>query len=309
MAGPRQLAAPPTWTPRPYGLLSVVQMREPGTPPEHWRNGVTWQDLCGMGSLTYDPFCMVTGSGNDPAAKASNVTQSTYGATPFTVFGEFDCSPVGYSPEERRARAADALTRTEAFQVEQAFWTGTAGGDTGQVLPHLAANTAVVETTLPVVQMQCAVTTVTGSVVLDIVEGMQRLEAAFANCSATNGQGVIHAPLILGEAMAAWGLVKAQGEQLKTAAGNLVALGAGYPGTSPAGVALANVAWIYMTGPVFAYRSESFTYKESEMFDRSENTLKSIVERTYLLGFSCCCLPGVAINVGGDVTGQPLSAF
>ena len=58
------------------------------------------------------------------------------------------------------------------------------------------------------------------------------------------------------------------------------------------------MAWVYATGPVFAYRStpERFTYKES--FDRAENTAELIVERTYVLGFTCCCLYAVPILVG-----------
>ena len=67
--------------------------------------------------------------------------------------------------------------------------------------------------------------------------------------------------------------------------------------------------WIYATGPVFAYRGAPETFAFREMFDRTANTLKTIVERTYVLGYSCCCLPAIPVSVGGDITGQPLSAF
>lgn len=304
MAGPRQLVAPPAFTDRNFGLLSVVQPRYDEA-DQHWRNGVTWQDVCGSGSTTFDPYCASpTGT---PAPKAANVTVETFGALPFTVFDQVDCSPVGYSQDEQRARATDALTRSEPWLVERAFWTGTVGGSANRVYPHLAANEAATDTAG--ISLQCAASLVTGSTVLDITEGLGRLEQYFYNCSATNGQGVIHVPAILGDALFQWGLVKADGAQLKTMTGNLVALGAGYPGTSPAGVATPNVAWIYMTGPIVAYRSPTFTFRFPEMFDRSTNTLETIVERTYVLGFSCCCLPAVAISVGGDVSGQPLSAF
>src|SRR5262245_4777861 len=180
MAGPRQLVSAPTFVDRNYGLLSVVQARY-DEPDAHWRNGVTWQDLCGFSGLTFDS-CLVTGAGPNPVplAKADNVDWNTFGARPFTVFAEIDCSPVGYSQQEQRARAVDALTRSEGFQVENAFWTGTAGGLANAVLPHLAANAAVQDTTLlPVANLQCAATQVTGSTVLDIVEGIQRLEDAY----------------------------------------------------------------------------------------------------------------------------------
>ncbi len=51
------------------------------------------------------------------------------------------------------------------------------------------------------------------------------------------------------------------------------------------------------------------TFRFDQMLDRETNTLKSIVERTYVLGYSCCCLYAVPISVGGDITGAPLSAF
>ena len=301
MAGPRQLVPPPNWVERNFGLLSVVQTRY-DDPDAHWRNGVTFQDLCGTASLTYDPYCV---TGSEPAAKAENVELRTYGALPFTVFGEVDCSPVGYSQEEQRARGVEALTRNESLQVEAAFWTGTAGGDANIVYPHLAASETV--TDVAGITLQCAATTVSGSTVLDVVEGLGRLEAAMAACH--NGQFVIHVPTILGPALFDHHVVDTYGAQIKTRSGNLVALGAGYPGTGPTGVAIDNVAWIYATSQVFAYRSSPETFTFKEMLDRDVNTLKTIVERTYVLGFPCCCFYALPVSVGGDITGQPLSAF
>jgi hypothetical protein len=311
MAGPKMLAPPPSFDPRNYGLLSAVQARY-DEPDAHWRNGVIWQDICGLGGTTFDPFCLtltsVPVSGAPPAPKADNIDWNTYGATPFTVVAEVDCSPVGYSQEEQRARAIDALTRTEAYQVENAFWTGTAGGVANRVYPRLAAAEAAYDTTLfPVVNLQCAATAVTGSTVLDVVEALGRIEAALAACY--QGKGVIHVPVILATQLFQWNLVKADGAQLRTSTGNLVAIGGGYPGTGPTGTLIPNAVWIYATGPVFAYRGAPETFAFREMFDRTANTLKTIVERTYVLGYSCCCLPAIPVSVGGDITGQPLSAF
>ena len=51
-------------------------------------------------------------------------------------------------------------------------------------------------------------------------------------------------------------LVKS-GVTLRTWNGNLVAAGAGYPGTAPDGSdPAAGTSWIYGTGPVFIYRSD-----------------------------------------------------
>ncbi len=302
MPGPRQLVAPPAFVDRNFGLLSVVQPRY-DEPDVHWRNGVTWQSICGLGFTTYDDFC-ITGA----PPKSANVNTTISGAQPFTPFVEVDCSPVGYSQEEQRARAVDALTRGESWQVENAFWTGSVAASGNHLYPHLAASSSVTDNgTIPTITLQCAAATVTGSVVQDVVEGIGRLEAALGNC--LNGQGVLHVPLILGEQLFRAGIAKVDGAQIRTQAGNLVALGAGYPGTGPDGTSISNAVWVYITGPVFAYRSGPETFNFRESLDRDNNTLRTIVERTYVLGFDCCCLYALPISVGGIVTGQPLSAF
>jgi hypothetical protein len=306
MAGARLLVEPPTFDLRKFGLLSVVQDRSTAA-DQHWQNGVTWQDLCGMAGTTYSG-CLSAGTVTTTGgAKSSNVHRSTFGATPFAVVAELDCSPVGYSDQERQADAAAALTRNEAFQVEGAFWTGRAGGDAGIVFPHLASAEAVVDPNITImsVTLQCAASTVSGSVVLDVVEGLQRLEYQMAQCY--SGQLTLHVPSVLGEALIQWGVIAPQGEQMLTKTGHLVALGGGYPGTSPSGVATPNVAWVYATGPVFMYRGAPETFRFYQMLDRTNNTLKAIVERPYVLGYSCCCLGAVPLALGGDITGQPLS--
>lgn len=307
MAGPKTLVPPPTFDPRNFGLLSVVQPRY-DEPDEHWRNGVIWQDICGLGGSTYDPFCLPTGTATTPAEKSDNIDWNTYAATPLTVFAELDCSAVGFTQEEMRVRGATALTQTETYQLERAFWTGQASGDSNIIYPHLAANAVVNDTTLlPVPQLQCAATTVTGSVILDVAEGLGRLEAAFS--ALYQGKGVIHVPTALTESIFTQHIAQISGTQLRTGLGNLIAVGAGYPGTGPDGTSLPNAVWVYMTPPIFAYRSAQFSYRFVQMFDRSANTYKMIVERTYVLGYSCCALVALPISLGGDVTGQPLSAF
>lgn len=304
MAGPRNPVSPPTFVDRNFGLMSVVQPRF-DEPDEHWRNGVTFQDLCGLAGTTFDPYCV---SGTGAPLKAANVSLATYGALPFNVVAEVNCSPVGYSQQEQQARAVDALTRNESFQVEQAFWTGAVAGvgpTIYQVSPHLAANTAVTDTAG--VTLQCAATTVSGSTVLDIVEGIGRLEAAMGRCY--NGQIVIHLPMVLGEALLSNYSAEVFGSQIKTRAGNLVALGAGYTGTGPDGTSIPNAAWVYATAPIFAYRSSPEIFAFKEELNRTNNTVQTIVERTYVLGFACCCFYAVPISVGGYTTGQPLSAF
>lgn len=300
MAGPRLIVNPPTFTPSPYGLLSVVQLpNADGTP--HWQNGLTWQSRCldVMGRTTYDECIVVTGSGGpppEPNPKQENVNLVLRGATPFTAVAKFDCAPVGQ--EDARRIATDALAQSETWQVERTFWTGVVDGKSNLQFPHLAANAQVLDAAGIVLQ-SAASTVVTGSAV-DVATGLGLLESALADCY--NGVGVIHVPVKVLPTLDAHGLVRAQSGVLKTLNGNLVAVGAGYTGSSPTGVAPATgESWIYATGAVFAFRSDVMVTETRDSLNRSNNTVEMIAERTYVLGWDCCHL-AVLVDIGVSVT-------
>lgn len=287
VAGPRLVVEPPPFTATPYGLLSVVELP---TPPDsvHWQNGVTWRSICmdtTASFTTYDECISVTGTGAPPAppTKVENVNTPWRGATPFTVDARFDCSPVGNPLSEAEAVAKRVLAQAEPWQVERAFWTGLAGGQT-VAFPHLAASSQVLDQQSIV--LQTAATEVTGAP-LHVTEALGRLEGALADC--LDGVGVIHVPQRALPRLDAWGLVHQRGALLMTLNGNKVAVGAGYPGSSPAGVAASgSTVWIYATGPVFAYRGDVRVLDGPGAIDRAENTVQMIAERTYVLGFDCC---------------------
>jgi hypothetical protein len=266
--------------------------------------GMLWQPLCPGGGSTFDG-CIVSGGGTPPA-KASNASLGLRGSTPFTVFTEVDCSPVGWW--DRAAENAEiALTQVEAYVVEQVFWTGTVAGITNAQYPHLAANAIVLEASLSTggpTTLQTAATVVTGSV-LDMVEGLGLLEQQLADCY-KGGAGVIHVTQAVLDSLATNGLIVKDGAVYRTWNGNLVVPGGGYRGTSPAGAtATAGTSWMYATGPVFGWRSDiSILGEPGQRLDRNVNTLKTIVERTYTLGFDCCHL-AVQVSTGGVITGQP----
>jgi hypothetical protein len=78
---------------------------------------------------------------------------------------------------------------------------------------------------------------------------------------------------------------------MTTKNGNKVAIGGGYPGSGPDGAPrAANTTWLYATGNVFGYRSNVRVRapQGAESIDRSNNTIKMIAERTYVLGWDCC---------------------
>lgn len=294
MAGPRQLVDAPTFSPSPYGLLSVVQT--PANSGAHWQNGVTWTSFCpNEAQATYDECIAVTGSGGpptEPSVKSPNVEMSLRGATPFTPYVRFDCATVGNESAIETAR--DALARTEGLQVERSFWTGVVDGHVS-AFPHLAANTEV-DDSQGVLLQTVATPAVTGGP-FDIAEGLGLLEQALADCF--GGVGVIHMPVKLVPTLDALGLLRVVNarnvgsgqfdRQLQTLNGNLVAAGAGYPGTSPSGAAATDTTtWIYATGPVFMRRSDVRVMPATSAINRETNNIEMIAERTYVLGFDCC---------------------
>lgn len=303
MAGPRQIVRPPAFESRDYGLSTVVETRFE-EPDVHWRNGVQWESQCGLGGSTYDDFCL-----DDSPAKTRNITTAQYGATPFVPFVEVDCPPIGYSEDEQFERARSALLRVEWYQVENAFWTGNVSASGARAFPHLAANAAVTDATInPSVLLQTATSTASGSPVMDVVEGIARLEGMLARCA--NGRGVLHVTPEVGDLMASQLLLAGpRGGVMFTQLGNKVAIGAGYPGTAPDGTSTNGVHWAYATSPVFAYRSADMRVGMTiaENLDRSVNTVKTQAERVYVLGYDCCHF-GVPISLGGVISGSYNSA-
>lgn len=293
--GARLPVNPPAFTLPPYGLLTAVEMRNPGDP--HWQAGVEWQSICGGGGSTYDECVWLNATTGDvldePPAKSATADTDTWGATPFTVFEEIDCSPVGFIADSE-AKARETLLRNEQYQVEQIFWTGAVAGVADAQYPHLASTTAVVATEASgfTVTLQNAATTITGTG-LCAQAALGQLEGAFADCY--RGTGIIHVPLDLIPYFDEAYLLHREGNRLVTTNGNTVVAGSGYPGTSPAGATTAGHQWIFMTPPVFAYRSNVRVFPQESTLDRNVNTVKAIAERNYLLGYDCC-LVAVAVS-------------
>lgn len=297
MAGARQIVDAPAFTPLPYGLWDAVEQRSPGDP--HWQNGVTWVERCPDAATTYDECLAVTGTGGpppEPPVKDATVDQRFRGATPFTVVAEFDCTPVGLN--DAATVAADALDRVEQRQVEEAFWTGEAGGQT-VVFPHLAADAEVVDSNDMVLQPVAVVCSPTSDP-LDPAEGLGVLEDCLSQCYA--GQGLIHVSRAAEPTLAAWNLIEERDGALYTTSGNRVVVGGGYEGSGPDGTTpVAGTSWIYATGAAFGYRGDVRITAPNESIDRSTNTMRMIAERTYVLGFECCLL-AVNLTLGVPTT-------
>jgi len=288
MAGTRPIVDPPSFTSLPYGLWESIQ--HPTSVP-HWQQGVTWIERCPTGSSTYDECISptVTGAPPEPPTKTDNVEQTFRGATPFTIHTRFDCSPVGIGVANDAAR--EALARVESTRVEEAFWTGVSGGQ-AVVFPHLAADTEFAD--IDGIILQTAATVSIEAV--DVVEGLGVLEGDLSECY--GGRGYIHIPHDLFPTFIAWNLAIERDDGLWTPSGNRIIVGSGYQLTGPDGsTAAAGSAWMYATGAVFGYRGDVFFTRDRESFDRAENSMQMIAERTYVIGFECCHL-AARVNLG-----------
>jgi hypothetical protein len=266
--------------PAPYGLFSTFTWRPAGA--DRWEGiGVEWE------SATCDP---VSGIGNwQPPAGAGTVgipktltktTMPDATALPFTVYGHFRCSPVGWSPEDAQRRANEHLLSGEETRAEQAFWTGDLG------------NTP---------KLQDAGTTTLGGGALSLGLALGFLEQFIA--AGYGNVGVIHMPRKMVPIAGALGMLSTTGGRLTTTLGTPVAAGSGYPGTGPTGQAITpTTGWMFVTPALFGYRSEVFTSSDTpgDLFDRSTNNLYAVAERSYLLGFDPCGVGAVLVDLAAD---------
>ncbi len=293
-ANPRMYVASPTFIPRPFGLLSALAT-EIRSGDAHWRNGITYESLCPEAGTTYDDCFAVSGTGAAapaPGTKSPTFEHEYRGATPFTVYAEVDCSAPDFW-NDSQGMIERALSRVEEDAVEAAVWTGVAGGNP-VVWPHLAADEVVTDRSG--ITLQTAAVTVSGGAIFSVVEGIGRLEGALGDCH--RGVGVIHVPAELGAALADANLLVREGPRYRTPNGNVVVLGQGYPGTSPAGTLPGDSRWVYATGIPIIYRSDIYVTPPVSTLDRSSNSVTPIAERTFVVGWECCHV-GVQIALGG----------
>lgn len=295
--------SPTTFTPLPFGLMSVATMATSDS--SHWQNGVTYRVRCNNnGNTTYDECITVTGAGDGavpaPPDKFGNVEMDFRGATPFTVYTKFECSPVGITDAQKIAE--DAMAQTFPWQIERALWTGNTYGELADgtpvvrqvVYPSLVATTSIVDSAGILLQSPV----VTGDAGDDTVCALGFLEQSLGNCY--NGVGVIHVSRRALPALLDRGLVESRGPVLYTKGGNMVAVGSGYADTGPAGASVTQCqSWMYATGPVFVYNGQTRVTNFTESFDRSKNTVEMLAEKTALVGWGCCHY-GVRINVSSQ---------
>lgn len=221
-----------------------------------WEMGVTFPgQTCGPVPVTAGPGCVE--EIDEPSFSFDRNLDWQEIPEAFTVSGQFSCSPVGVSIAEAEQNAVADLQRHEEAAAEIWLWD-----------QQLADATAVEGTTGP----------------LSADEALGVLEHHIAR--EYGSQGVIHAPRWLIPSLD----VTLRGGRLVTKAlGTPVVAGSGYgtPGESDLLVA---------TPALLGYRSAVELVGDTlQSFDRAQNGLSVLAQRTYLIGYDTC--PPVSITV------------
>lgn len=278
---PAALVDGPVRQPLPYGLFSALSLRPQGS--DRWESGARWEPLTcakadGIGQYQAPP----TSTTGLPKNLAGNLPANGL-ATPFTVYGHFTCSPVGWTQAAAQEQAVAHLLNREEYAVEAAFWTGSLGN-----LPSLQ---------LPGTGNGYPATATVGTGTTDIVGGLGLLEDYIGDNYGS--LGVIHVTRATALAGIARLALVTSGGRLTTALGTPVVAGSGYPGTGPAGqAAAAGTQWAFASPALLGYRSEVFDSSNggNDLFDRGLNTMYAVAERSYLLGFDPCGTAAVLID-------------
>lgn len=276
---PAAIVADATFTPRRSGLFSVITFRDDN---DRWENGViqetiSAEDLSGISAWQCDPD-EITGL----PKVIDNSWQATDEALPFTVYGDYKCSPTGNDLASAQEYATARLIRHEERSVENALWLGTL-----ENVPNFEG--------------------VHGSIVPEDLGEAPLTEAfglAEAHIAQTyGGVGIIHIGIILATRALDAGVIKNKNGQIFTQLDTPVVVGAGYPADGQ----------IVTTAPIIAYRSEIFTssQREGDLLDRTKNDLYAVAERSYLLTFEEAGFGNVTVTPGGSGEMGPagLSAY
>lgn len=254
---PPALVAAPARTPLPFGLGSVIAWRT----GDRWESGVVWDALTcaparGRGGPDCDPEAEIIGM---PKPLSEFEGPNFDGeATPFTVYGEFSCSPIG-GGWGRAQEGADAhLVAREEARAEQALWYG----DLGSVPNFVGANGFGAPEEL------------------GAFTKAKRALAAVEQAIAENygSQGVIHLSRATAIEIDAF---EVRGGRLFTTLGTPVVAGTGYPDGEIVG-----------SPALFGYRSDIIpsSNRAGDLLDRGSNDLYAIAERTYVIGMDPCAV-------------------
>lgn len=259
------------------------------------RTGIKYvPEPCGGEGGGFDVTCGVT---VDVSGDKSTVPP--YESFPsFGVYEPESCSTFGVAGVDTTLRAQRAMLVDESKQVEKELWTGTIaqardGGAATSSARWLARATAGPGGFPP------AVTQLNAGATTPAVRALADLEFAIA-AGRSGGRAMIHATRLTVTYWVREQLLYRSGNLLLThCSDSIVVPGEGYPGTSPAGVAVAadhNSAWAYATGLIRARRTPVEVYDPLSPELTTSNRRTSIATRTYALEIDPCVYVGINVT-------------
>lgn len=271
---PAPRAAPPA-----QGLLVAADVVDHDAGDERWVNGLSFSpENCSTGeawAATCGQVGNAKGTGhNHPAARTFE---------PFAVIARDTCGTFGWQAAEYEARARRTLARVEAWRIENEFWTGT-------LIPtnyRLAAPASAI-----------------AGQGLGRGLALAALEQSIADGAV--GLGMIHARVGLVSLWWGDGLLRYDGNRIRTALGTLIVAGQGYAGTGPAGQVPANATeWAYATGPLIVHRgpvvispdAADETERLAQASDKVNNIVEFRAERFAGVAWAGCLAAAVEVAV------------
>lgn len=277
---PEPVTAPPAQPPR-YGLLVAAALPDVG----QFRPALSWEPETCNGGESGPADC------NPLTRDVTPTTPGTVVANPITLWAIDACSTLGIYGRDWQGRARRQLEATQSAQLAEEVWAGAitqATQPSGEETPYLAdEETLVLE----------------DGDQLPPDEALALLEYAASRCS--GGRRVmLHMTThvldwMLGKGSTA---IRADGNQLVTALGNLVVPDAGYPGTGPdatggSGGSDVGNHWLYASSIIqvrldaIEVRPPTMTDAQdlAVMVDRPHNNALVIAQRLASYQLDPCC--------------------
>lgn len=281
-------------TEAPFGLFSAAEVVERGPRDEHWGQGFeAMTEACNFDASIHD-VC----GGIEPVDVYINNGDRFVSVRPFGILARDECSTVGFSVEDRRARVTRQLELVTQKSVEAEFWQGLYRSE------WEAEQLALDPSYVPVGQSYLASTETevladTGTTAVGHRVGLALLEQGLAD-RGPGYEGVIHmSPLVA--SMFAGVLELGDDGKLRTMSGHRVAVGAGYDGRGPGQTAppSATAHWMYATGPMFVVlgSKELITVNEQQATNASTNMMTYVAARPAAVYSDGCAQLGVQVDI------------
>jgi len=231
-----------------YGLLDTIKPK-PGSP--HIGLGAIYEsEFCGP-ARAFEAPCV-----EDPDPKVADDGITVVEGEPIPIYHLFQCRMVGsVSTAEERARRSLDLGASRA--VETGFQTVFADGST-DITP--------------------------GGTAVDVVEGLALLEEYSGEVY--GARPVIHTTRANATRLMSRGVLFRAGDHLETGLGSLVVAGSGYGGLSQPSAPAAGAGWMYATGAVSIWESDTIITEVVQKVPFA-NEFNALAERIYTPMYEC----------------------